>query len=104
MQRRTNLTHLILASIVTLGLTPLMIEVEAQAQIAFMSDRDGNWQIYVMDINGRNQQRLTSNAHNDLSPSWSPDGERIAFESLRHGPDGNLRDGRRWKQSSKTHQ
>ncbi len=87
MQRRRNLAPLILASVVALVLTLLIVAVGAQAQIAFVSNRDGNWQIYVMDINGRNQQRLTSNAHNDLSPSWSPDGERIAFESWRHGPD-----------------
>ena len=40
MQRRYNLTHLILSSIVVLVLTPLIICVDAQAQIAFESDRD----------------------------------------------------------------
>ena len=87
MQRRDTLTHLILANVVVLMLVSLMVAVDAQAQIAFMSDRAGNWQIYVMDPNGKNLQRLTNNAHNDRSPSWSPDGERIAFESWRHGPD-----------------
>ena len=37
MQRRHNLTHLILASIVALGLTQLMVCVDAQARIAFVS-------------------------------------------------------------------
>ena len=39
MQRRDNLTPLILAVVVVLGLTPLMVSVDAQARIAFESDR-----------------------------------------------------------------
>ena len=85
MRCRNNLTHLILASIVVLVLTPLMAVVDAQGQIAFSSDRDGNTEIYVMDINGKNQHRLTNNRHDDWSPSWSPDGKRIVFVSDRDG-------------------
>ena len=88
MQRRTNLARLILASIVVLVLTPLMAVVDAQAQIAFMSERDGNNEIYVMDADGGNQRRLTENRRDDWSPSWSPDGKRIVFVSDRDGhPD-----------------
>ena len=73
MQRRYSLAHLILASIIVLVLTLLMVCVDAQAQIAFSSNRDGNWEIYVMDVDGGNQQRLTENPNNDWYPSWSPD-------------------------------
>ena len=85
MQRRYNLVHLILASIIVWVLAPLMVYVEAQAQIVFASDRDGNMEIYVMDINGKNSRNLTNNRDKDYSPSWSPDGERIVFTSERDG-------------------
>ena len=60
MQRRTNLTHWILAGVVVLGLTLLMVVGEAQARIAFMSNRDENAEIYVMDADGGNPQNLTN--------------------------------------------
>ena len=85
MQRRYNITHLILAIVVVLGLTPLMVCVDAQAQIAFVSERDGNPEIYVMDADGKNQHRLTNNRHEDWSPFWSPDGKQIVFQSNRDG-------------------
>ncbi len=81
MQRRDNLTHLILAGVVVLVLASLMVCVDAQARITFMSHRDGNWEIYVMDNDGHNQRNLTNNPGDDTDPSWSPDGEHIAFAS-----------------------
>ena len=85
MHRRYNLAHLILANVVALGLTLLMVTVETPAQIAFVSDRDGNPEISVMDADGRNQRRLTNTPPADWNPSWSPDGTRIVFVSEREG-------------------
>ena len=85
MQRKDKFTYMILASVVVLGLTLLMVNVDAQARIAFASNRDGNAEIYVMDADGDNPRRLTNNRGADLSPSWSPDGKRIAFVSDRDG-------------------
>jgi hypothetical protein len=54
-------------------------------RIAFMSGRDGNAEIYVMDADGSNQTRLTLDLAGDESPAWSPGGELIAFFSYRDG-------------------
>ena len=85
MRRKCNFALLILASVIVSVLTPLMAVVDAQAQIAFVSKRDGNAEIYVMDADGDNQRRLTNNRGDEWSPSWSPDGRRILFSSDRDG-------------------
>jgi len=51
--------------------------------IAFVSDRDGNREIYTMLSNGSDVRRVTHNESVDRFPSWSPDGSRIAFASDR---------------------
>ena len=102
MHRRHSFAHLILATGVALSLTPLIVAIDVQAQIAFSSNRDGpahvihGWptsDIYVMAADGKNQRRLTNNPASDYSPSWSPDGKRIAFISDR---DGHVPEGRAW--------
>ena len=85
MQRRSNFAHLSVTIVVTLGLMPMMADAAPQAQIAFVSDRDGNMEIYVMNDDGRKPLRLTNNRHDDYSPAWSPDGKRIVFGSKRDG-------------------
>jgi hypothetical protein len=57
-------------------------------RIAFTTNRNGNWEIYVMNADGSGQMRLTNHPATDMNPEWSPDGMRIAFRSDRDG-NGN---------------
>ena len=61
-------------------------------KIAFTSfrDPDGNGEIFIMNDDGSHQTRLTAHSAVDLSPSWSPNGSVMAFQSDRD----NLEDGR----------
>ena len=54
-------------------------------RLAFSSNRDGNPEIYVVELTGGSPVRLTKNNANDWLPDWSPDGTRIAFTSYRTG-------------------
>ena len=42
------------------------------SKITFTSDRDGNWEIYVVDADGSNLTNLTNNPAGDGFPVWSP--------------------------------
>ncbi|MBV7333200.1 SH3 domain-containing protein [Chloroflexi bacterium TSY] len=60
------------------------------SKLAFVSDRSGNPEIFVMELDesgqyGRSLRRLTATAGKELWPSWSPGGKQIAFDSDRDG-------------------
>ncbi|MDR2697346.1 MAG: hypothetical protein LBB40_02600 [Holophagales bacterium] len=50
-------------------------------RIAFISDRSGSPQIYLMDDDGTNVRSLSIGGSYNSSPAWSPDGSMIAFVS-----------------------
>jgi Tol biopolymer transport system component len=52
-----------------------------RTRVAFSSNRNGSFDIYVMDADGQNRRRLTSSPGNEGEPAWTPDGARIIYTS-----------------------
>ncbi len=58
------------------------------SKIVFISNRDGNDELYMMDYDGYNQTRITYNTIKDYMPAWSSDGKSVAYTSYRQGRAG----------------
>lgn len=54
--------------------------------IAFVSDRGGNKEIYLMDYDGANQRPVTDHNSISLAPDWSPTGDALGYVSFFAGP------------------
>jgi TolB protein len=71
-----------------LALVPVLVDSASNIQaalspdrtrVAFSSNRAGSFDIYVMDADGQNLRRLTSNSGSEGDPAWTPDGNRIVY-------------------------
>ena len=56
----------------------------SDTEIAFISNRSGSKEVYVMNADGANMRAATSNRSINSFPSWSPDGQEIVYTSYRH--------------------
>jgi Tol biopolymer transport system component len=54
-------------------------------KIIFGSDRSGNWDLWMMNVDGSELTQLTTDEGPDITPDLSPDGKKIAFISGRTG-------------------
>ncbi len=55
----------------------------SSTELAFVSNRSGNSEIFVMDADGANQRAATANRSINNFPSWSPSGDAIVYTSYR---------------------
>lgn len=72
-------------SVVILAMSNVMALAVDTGLIAFTSNRDGNNNIYTMNMDGSNQTCLANDPGDDIMPVFSPNGQKIAFFSNRSG-------------------
>jgi len=60
-------------------------------KIAFMSDRNGSEDLYIINSRGGTPERITFATNNDILSGWTPDDDGLVFSSRRGGPWPNNR-------------
>ena len=72
----------------SVGLLPVLVDSATNIQavlspdrtrVVFSSNRVSNYDLYLMDADGKHLQRLTSNPGNEGEPAWTPDGRRVLY-------------------------
>ena len=57
----------------------LIYTQNAYADIAFVANTDGNWDLFSANDEGKNPVRLTTTPYDEKTPCWSPDRKNIAY-------------------------
>ncbi len=65
------------------GICPVLAKAPTTAKIVFGASREGNRDLYLMNIDGSDQINITNHPADDIYGAWSPTGEQILFASDR---------------------
>jgi|GEM_PF-2089400 len=71
----------------TAAYTVTPLPAYAQGRLAFVSNRDGDFEVFVRVLATSVETQIIHNTDADRSPAWSPNGKRIAFTSNSAGTD-----------------
>lgn len=78
-------TFSLIMTLVCVALVSSRYLVPSSELIALTSNKNGNWDIYLMDIDHALLSNLTRNPSDDFVPTWSPHTEQFAFYSDQDG-------------------
>ena len=54
------------------------------SKVVFHSERNGNYDIFIMDTDGSNQIKIVDSPYQNENHSWSFDGSYVSYHSYRH--------------------
>ena len=53
--------------------------------VAFASQREGGWDLFILDLASGEIERLTDSSEYESHPSWSPDSRQVVYERYNNG-------------------
>ncbi len=78
-------TYMLFGMTFLFSLFLLTVNAWGAPYISFYSNHTGQYDIYIIDTNGKNLRNLTNHPAHDTGTTWSPDGRSFAFTSNRDG-------------------